>query len=83
MASISDERALLKALLAARLSIVTGTVSSYTIANRQFTKHSLGELSREINDCEGRIAVMQTGGVVYSDMSGPDSAEPIGSLTNV
>ena len=83
MASLSDERALLKALVAARLSIATGGVSSYAIAGRQFTKHSLSELSREISACESRVAIMQTGGVTYSDMSGPDSAEPIGSFPNV
>lgn len=83
MASLSDERALLKALLAARLTLAADGIASYAIAGRQFTKRSLSELTREISDCESRIAIMQTGGVAYSDMSGPDSAEPIGSFANV
>lgn len=78
--ALSDEKALLKALLAARLELAGGGVKSYTIAGRSFSLHSLGELTREISDCESRIAIMTNGGVVYSRMDGTDSAEPIGSL---
>ena len=78
--ALSDEKALLKALVAARLELATGQVKAYSIAGRSFTLHSLGEISREITACEERIAIATNGGVTYSNMSGPDSAEPIGSF---
>lgn len=80
---LSDEKALLKALLSARLELAGGGVKSYSIAGRSFSLHSLAELSKEITRCESRIAVMTSGGVTHANMSGPDSAEPIGSVFSV
>jgi hypothetical protein len=80
---LSDEKALLKALLAARIEVATGGVKSYSIAGRSFSLHSLSELTAEITRCESRIAVMTSGGTTYANMSGPDSAEPIGSAFSV
>ena len=48
-------------------SIVTGTVSSYSIAGRQFTKHSLTELETLHRYWLGRAAEDDRGFVTYAD----------------
>lgn len=68
--ALSDDRAYLKQLYAARLSIATGGVSSYSVPGRSVTKLSLGEINKEIARVEANIAAREGGLVTYASLRG-------------
>lgn len=65
------------------LELTQGNVKSYSIAGRSFTLHNLDELMGVRRKLMSEKAIAANGGVTYANMSGPDSAEPIGSVFGV
>jgi len=72
--AIADERKYLDALRTARLAIIMGGVSSYSVPGRSVTKLSLSQINDEIARTESRIASMSGGLVSYADLT-RDSVE--------
>lgn len=73
---LSDDRAYLKALIAQRLAIVSGGVSSYSVPGRSVSKLSLADLNAEIARTESRIAAHNGGLITYANLRA-DSSEDI------
>lgn len=59
---------MLDAVQNALLALVSGSVSSYSIAGRSFTYHNLSELQRLESYYQSQVAATRNGIVTYADM---------------
>lgn len=59
---------MLEAVQNALFALISGGVSSYSIAGRSFTKHNLSELQRLESHYQSQVASTRNGIVTYADM---------------
>lgn len=59
---------MLEAVQNALFALVSGGVSSYSIAGRSFTKHSITELQRLEAYYQSQVSASRNGIVTYADM---------------
>ena len=71
--ALADEKKYLAELQAARLTIIQGGLSSYSVPGRSVTKLDLGKINDEINRVEGKIARLNYGDVSYGNLRASSS----------